>query len=104
MSGTREGGLKARATNLARDPEFYKRIGRKGGQNGHDGGFASKKVGADGLTGLQRASVAGIKGGRISKRGRKKGDAKSPQVLAQQDFIRAKLALEEIKRIVGVTK
>lgn len=32
MAGTREGGLKAREANLARDPDFYKKIGAKGGK------------------------------------------------------------------------
>ena len=47
-------------------------LGRKGGKNGHTGGFGSDKVGADGLTGKQRARVAGSKGGAISKRGKAK--------------------------------
>lgn len=70
MAGTREGGLKAAAKNKANDPNFYRDIGRIGGANGHTGGFASETVGADGLTGLQRAVIAGAKGGRISKRRR----------------------------------
>ncbi len=69
MSGTKAGGLKTAATNMSREPDFYRRIGRKGGQNGHTGGFASDKVGADGLTGHQRSRVAGAKGGHISRRG-----------------------------------
>ena len=32
MAGTREGGKKAAAKNLANDPDFYKRIGAKGGR------------------------------------------------------------------------
>lgn len=70
MAGTREGGLKAAAKNKANDPNFYRDIGRIGGANGHTGGFASETVGADGLTGFQRAVIAGAKGGRISKRGK----------------------------------
>lgn len=70
MAGTREGGLKAAAKNKANDPNFYRDIGRIGGANGHSGGFASETVGSDGLTGHQRAVIAGAKGGRISKRGR----------------------------------
>ena len=69
MAGTKAGAAKAAAKLKARDPDFYKNIGRRGGQNGHTGGFASDVVGADGLTGLQRAAIAGAKGGRISKRG-----------------------------------
>lgn len=71
MAGTKAGGMKARATNLAKyGNNFYANIGRKGGQNGHTGGFASDKVGADGLTGYERAVVAGAKGGTLSKRGK----------------------------------
>ena len=68
MSGTKQGGLKAAAKNLASNPNFYAEIGRKGGRNGKTGGFASEFVGNDGLTGPQRAKIAGRKGGRISKR------------------------------------
>ena len=36
MSGTKAGGMKAAKTNLERHgADFYKRIGQKGGQNGH---------------------------------------------------------------------
>ena len=60
MSGTIAGGKKAAATNKSKyGDEFYANIGRKGGRNGHAGGFASLKV----------AKVAGAKGGTISKRG-----------------------------------
>lgn len=70
MAGTREGGLKAKMKNLAHDPNYYATIGRMGGANGHCGGFASDAVGKDGLTGYERARIAGAKGGRISKRGK----------------------------------
>lgn len=67
MAGTKQGGLKAAATNKARyGAEFYSRIGRKGGQNGHTGGFATNKA---------LARIAGAKGGRISKRGPAKKSA-----------------------------
>lgn len=70
MSGTKAGGLKARATNYARyGKDFYAKVGKIGGKNGHTGGFASDVVGADGLTGRQRAVIAGAKGGAISRRG-----------------------------------
>lgn len=68
MAGTKAGGLKAAAKNLAKDPLFYNKIGRRGGENGNTGGFASDKVGKDGLTGRERSSVAGAKGGTISRR------------------------------------
>lgn len=40
MAGTKEGGKKASEKNLQRDPDYYKKIGAKGGKNGHTGGFA----------------------------------------------------------------
>lgn len=70
MSGTKAGGAKAARTNYERHgKQFYVRIGRMGGQNGNTGGFASEKVGKDGLTGSERAKLAGAKGGTISRRG-----------------------------------
>lgn len=71
MAGTRKGGLAAARKNKARDPEFYARIGALGGRKGKSGGFASDKVGDDGLTGRQRAAIAGARGGRISRRTKK---------------------------------
>ena len=71
MAGTKEGGIKARNTNRERHgADWYARIGRIGGANGHTGGFASEAKGDDGLTGPERARIAGAKGGRISKRGK----------------------------------
>lgn len=62
MSGTKAGGMKAAATNkLRHGDDFYARIGRRGGQNGHTGGFCS-------MTPEQRAEC-GRKGGSISRRG-----------------------------------
>lgn len=73
MAGSVIGGRKARETNLKKyGKDFYASIGSKGGKNGHSGGFASDKVGKDGLTGLERAAIAGRKGGQISKRGKAK--------------------------------
>lgn len=61
MAGTKAGGIKAAATNRAKyGAEFYARIGQKGGQNGHTGGFAANRA---------LARIAGAKGGRLSKRG-----------------------------------
>ena len=61
MAGSKAGGLKAAKTNKERyGDDWYARIGRKGGQNGHTGGFASNP---------ELAKIAGAKGGRISKRG-----------------------------------
>ncbi|MCD1275823.1 MAG: general stress protein [Candidatus Nanogingivalaceae bacterium] len=63
MAGTKVGGMKAAQKNLAKDPNFYAKIGRKGGQNGHTGGFAANP---------ELARIAGAKGGRISRRGKTK--------------------------------
>lgn len=69
MPGTIEGGRKAAETNKRKYKEdFYERIGRIGGALGRTGGFASELVGRDGLTGRERARVAGSIGGKISKR------------------------------------
>lgn len=73
MPGTIEGGRKARETNFKKyGKDFYANIGRKGGKASSTGGFASDKVGKDGLTGLERAAIAGRKGGQLSKRGKAK--------------------------------
>lgn len=62
MAGTKEGGRKASITNrLKYGEDFYGRIGRKGGKNGHTGGFASNP---------ELARIAGAKGGRLSRRGK----------------------------------
>ena len=61
MAGTKEGGKKAAQTNLKRyGKDFYRENGRKGGHNGHTGGFAANP---------ELAKIAGQKGGRISRRG-----------------------------------
>ena len=61
MAGTVEGGRKAAATNRKKyGKEFYANIGRKGGRNGHTGGFAANP---------ELAKIAGAIGGRKSKRG-----------------------------------
>lgn len=65
MSGTVSGGKLAAQKVLSRDPDFYKKIGSKGGKNSTTGGFASDKQGDDGLTGRQRAKIAGAKGGMM---------------------------------------
>jgi len=73
MAGTKAGGLAAAATNKARHgDDFYSKIGAVGGKLGKTGGFANDSiVGADGLTGRERARIAGAKGGKISKRSKR---------------------------------
>lgn len=63
MAGTKAGGMKAAAKNLARDPNFYAKIGAKGGRNGNTGGFAANP---------KLAAEAGRKGGLVSRRGKAK--------------------------------
>lgn len=64
MPGTKIGGQKAAKINKARHgDDFYKRIGKIGGQISRGGGFAANR---------ELARVAGAKGGRISKRGKSK--------------------------------
>ena len=69
MTGTKIGGLKAAKMNKKLHGEdFYRRIGAKGGHNGHTGGFASNRA---------LAIVAGAKGGRMSSRkGVKNGEGR----------------------------
>lgn len=69
MAGTHVGGAKAASTNKTKyGADFYAMIGAKGGKRGKTGGFASDKPGKDGLTGRERARIAGSRGGRISRR------------------------------------
>lgn len=59
MAGTKQGGMKAAAKNLASNPNFYRDIGKIGGSNGTTGGFyANRKL----------ARIAGSKGGKKSRR------------------------------------
>lgn len=61
MPGTVAGGRKAALTNKIRHGKnFYAEIGRKGGRNGHLGGFAANP---------ELAKIAGAKGGLASRRG-----------------------------------
>ncbi len=63
MAGTKAGGQKAAAANKAKyGPDFYAKIGAKGGQKGTTGGFFANR---------ELARVAGQKGGRISRRTKK---------------------------------
>lgn len=105
MSGTVAGGKKAALTNKMKyGNDFYKRIGHQGGSNGHNGGFASDKVGKDGLTGPERAILAGAEGGRKSIRG------SSYETLAKlrrnhttiAEMLRNGETLKEISRTTGI--
>lgn len=70
MSGTVAGGKKAAATNMKKyGKDFYKKNGKKGGQNGHTGGFYANH---------ELARIAGAKGGKKSSRaGVRNGEGKT---------------------------
>ena len=70
MAGTKAGGKKAAAKNLAKNPNFYREIGRKGGLAGRTGGFASDVTcNCDEYPeGHLLRKCAGRKGGRVSRR------------------------------------
>jgi len=76
MAGTIEGGRKAAQANLAKNPNFYREIGARGGANGRTGGFYGNS---------ERARAAGAKGGAISKRGPNK--PKTAPELPKQSII-----------------
>lgn len=59
MSGTIKGGKQGAAKLLARDPDFFRRIGAAGGRNGKGYGFAHGKV---------DPAAAGSLGGKAKKR------------------------------------
>lgn len=65
MSGTPEGARK-RIEKLKElhGPDYFKVQTSHAGKHTKRGGFASEKVGKDGLTGRQRAKIAGRKGGQ----------------------------------------
>ena len=83
MSGSKIGGKKVVETRVQKYmgqgyteiearkmvSDDYRRIGKIGGSvKGTKGGFASEVIGDDGLTGYERARVAGAIGGARSKR------------------------------------
>lgn len=73
MAGTLKGGIKANQRIIERlgeegAQEFRKRIGALGGKKSNNGGFASDQVGEDGLTGRERARIAGSIGGKKSRK------------------------------------
>jgi len=59
MAGTKEGGKKAAAANKAKDPDFYKKIGAKGGKASGTGGFFANR---------ELARSAGSKGGKARRK------------------------------------
>lgn len=100
MSGTKEGGRKTALTNKRKyGADYYKNIGAEGGKLGRTGGFASLKISEDGMTGPERAVVAGVKGGRISKRGSSKTRVEvAPILLPAKRSIFDRLFFRKVER------
>lgn len=73
MANTKAGGKKQKQTLLEKlgseeaVKAYYRKIGAMGGAKSRGGGFGSDKVGKDGLTGHERARLAGIKGGKATR-------------------------------------
>ena len=78
MVQTKAGGKKYRETMIRKYgseeawKDYLRTIGSRGGANGNTGGFASSKIGKDGLTGRMRAVLAGAIGGKKSKKTNRK--------------------------------
>lgn len=64
MPGTKIGGAKCRDTILKKDPNYYKKIGRIGGERCVPKGFSINR---------DLARKAGAKGEHISRRGKNRG-------------------------------
>lgn len=63
MAGTKNGGISAAETNKRKyGADFYAKIGAIGGKNGKTGGFFANR---------ELARIAGAKGGKISRRGKR---------------------------------
>lgn len=76
MAGTKIGGLKSKEKILARDPDFYKDIGFRGGKLSRGGGFTKDiECDCDAYPWAHKFSQCrGKLGGSISRRGKVKTD------------------------------
>lgn len=93
MAGTRAGGLKAAKMNIElHGKDFYREIGRKGGRNGHTGGFAANR---------ELAKIAGAKGGSISRRGPAKKKPASSEPKGEYTAKKWRAEIENYERIYG---
>lgn len=74
MPGSVNGGLRAAATIKAKDPDFYKKIGRLGGKKSRGGGFSAYVDCSCSVFPYKHyiKNCAGKIGGKISKRGKAK--------------------------------
>lgn len=74
MSGSRIGGIKTKEKNLAKDPDYYRNIGRRGGMSGrgdgYSGGFAAYLQCDCSLISEahHKGRCSGKKGGLVSRR------------------------------------
>lgn len=68
------GKIAAETNRKKHGHDFYSNIVRAGNYKGRRGGFASERIGADGLTGQERARIAGARGGRKSRKGSKQSE------------------------------
>jgi len=101
MPGTREGGLKAAAKNKQLyGASYYQTIGAMGGRKSRGGGFNRDYIYPDGLTGSERASLAGKKS--TDKRWGKNNSEKNGKLTATQKG-RINKILDGIRKI-GLTK
>lgn len=70
MAGSKAGGAKTAGTIKAKyGDDFYKKIGSEGGKKDHTGGFFANR---------ELARIAGIKDGKISRRGPAKPKEEEP--------------------------
>lgn len=83
MSGTSEGAKKRLETIKRKYGENQQREWALQASKNSPGGFASDKVGKDGLTGKERAKQAGQKGGSVSP-SNFKNDPERAKRLAQE--------------------
>ena len=67
MAGTKAGGLKAAKKNLAKDPDFYRKIALKAQKAWEENGRKPRGFAAN----PELARIAGAKGGKISRRTKK---------------------------------
>jgi general stress protein YciG len=86
MAGTKSGGQAAAETNRKKyGPDFYAKIGAKGGRNGHTGGFHANR---------ELAATAGAIGGTRSRRGPAQPKAGSEP---NEAYLRAEAAIVDAR-------
>lgn len=80
MAGTRTGGMTARDKMLARDPDYYKKLGKRGGsKKGVVKGFAYMRENGE----WDKISKAGRLGGLVSRKGKKLTPEERAEILKE---------------------